>query len=128
VTGAFPRRWALAWVGFALGAWLVGQAWGALGWPAATPAAFPLVFYQQAIGRLDGRACPSYPVCSRYARQAVARHGWLLGSWLALDRLIHESDDLHRGPWVRDADGRRLYDPLWRNDFWLNGMAKERKQ
>ncbi len=103
---------------------MLGLGWHAARWPAVSPAGFPLVFWQQAIGTLDGRACPSYPVCSRYARQAVARHGFWLGSWLALDRLIHENDDLRRGPWVRDADGRRLYDPLSRNDFWLND-AKE---
>ncbi len=92
------------------------------GWlPPATPAGFPMAFYRNVLGTLDGRACPSYPVCSRYASQAIERHGLLLGSWLALDRLIHESDDLSRGPWIRDREARRLYDPLSRNDFWLTG-------
>lgn len=94
--------------------------WDGLGMPAMAPASLPVGFYQYGIGHLDGKSCPSYPVCSAYARQALARHGLLLGSWLAMDRLIHESDDLRRGPWVV-VDGRaRLYDPLSRNDFWLN--------
>ncbi|MDX8401045.1 MAG: membrane protein insertion efficiency factor YidD [Mariprofundaceae bacterium] len=115
----------MLWTGLAAGSLLLGLVCRAFGWPAATPAAFPLIFYQQVVGRLDGRACPSWPVCSRYARQAVAAHGLLFGSWLALDRLIHEADDLHRGPWVRDDGVLRLYDPLRRNDFWLK--AEERK-
>lgn len=87
--------------------------------PPHAPALFPIHFYQRVIGHLDGKSCPSHPVCSLYAREAISRHGLLLGSWLALDRLIHEADDLQRGPWI-DSDGeRRLYDPLARNDRWL---------
>jgi len=89
--------------------------------PASTPSAWPLRFYQHVLGHLDGRDCPSYPVCSTYAGQAVARHGLWLGGMLIIDRLIHEADDLQRGPWIV-VDGRtRLYDPLVRNDFWLEG-------
>ena len=81
----------------------------------------PLWAYQQLVGQVDGRSCPSYPVCSLYARQALSRHGLLLGSWLMLDRLIHEADDVRRGRRVATSDGWRLFDPLSRNDFWLNG-------
>jgi len=79
----------------------------------------PLYVYQQTLGPHDGRSCPSFPVDSLYARQALQTHGLLIGSWLTLDRLIHEADDLHRGPWLLAADGKRLYDPLARNDVWL---------
>jgi Putative membrane protein insertion efficiency factor len=79
----------------------------------------PLYVYQHLLGPYDGRACPSWPVCSLYARQAFVAHGLVLGSWLMLDRLIHEADDLRRGPWLLAADGKRIYDPLSRNDFWL---------
>ncbi len=113
------RRLGLAWAGMALASLMLAFAWRAFALPPVGPAGFGIAFYQRVLGHLDGRACPSWPVCSLYARQAVARHGLLLGSWLALDRLIHENDDLRRGPWMRDADGRRLYDPLARNDFWL---------
>lgn len=84
------------------------------------PLQSPLYFYQRIVGHLDGRPCPSFPVCSLYAKQALAMHGALLGSWLMLDRLIHEADDVRRGPWTVAEDGKRLYDPLSRNDFWLN--------
>ena len=32
-------------------------------------------------------ACRHFPSCSEYAREAIARHGALRGTWLALRRL-----------------------------------------
>ncbi len=96
-------------------AWL----WRGFGLPVSTPQTFPVYFYQHVIGELDGRSCPSYPVCSVYARQAVGEYGLLLGSWLALDRLIHEADDVRRGPWLVYEGERRLNDSLQRNTSWL---------
>jgi putative component of membrane protein insertase Oxa1/YidC/SpoIIIJ protein YidD len=78
-------------------------------------------FYPQAIGERDGRPCPSYPVCSLYAHQALERYGLLLGSWIALDRLIHEGGDIATGPFVRVQGESRLYDTLERNTFWIGG-------
>jgi len=109
----------LLYVGLAAGSLLVSLVWKGTGFPAVTPAAFPMHFYQHMIGPMDGKSCPSYPVCSAYAREAVARHGLLVGSWVALDRLIHEGDDLKRARWVWFDDEIRSYDPLSRNDFWL---------
>jgi putative membrane protein insertion efficiency factor len=31
--------------------------------------------------------CRFYPSCSDYAEQAIGRHGWVRGSWLAIRRL-----------------------------------------
>ena len=36
-----------------------------------------------------GQSCRFDPTCSRYAREAIIRHGPLRGSWLALRRLSH---------------------------------------
>lgn len=33
-------------------------------------------------------ACRFQPTCSEYAVLAVAKHGWLLGSWIALVRVL----------------------------------------
>lgn len=86
---------------------------------AVIPAQLPIHFYRNVVGELDGRTCPSYPVCSHYAGQALARHGMFLGSWLAMDRLIHEGDEMKTGIWLMVEGEQRLYDPLNRNDFWL---------
>lgn len=91
------------------------------GW---SPAMLLPGFYRHVVGAVDGRSCPSWPVCSSYASQAVKKHGLLIGSWLMLDRLIHEGDDLHeRYGWVRVDGELRHDDPVERNDFWLhNGL------
>ena len=99
---------------------------GALLWQATTPLlskpeAIAMHFYRHVVGDLDGRSCGSYPVCSSYAAQAVHRHGLLVGSWLAMDRLIHEAGDMEGGVWITLDGESRLYDPLSRNDFWLKG-------
>ncbi len=87
--------------------------------PVPEPQLFPMRFFQNVVGTLDGRACADYPVCSLYARQALHKHGLIIGSWLAMDRIIHEVGDLEQGPFVIYQGERRVYDPLSRNDFWL---------
>ncbi|TLS67310.1 membrane protein insertion efficiency factor YidD [Mariprofundus erugo] len=87
--------------------------------PAMEPARVMIGLYQYVLGPLDGRSCPAYPVCSAYAAESLHRYGLLTGSWLMLDRLIHEGDDLKHGPWVMVDGERRLFDPLERNAFWL---------
>ncbi|MBF0281623.1 MAG: membrane protein insertion efficiency factor YidD [Zetaproteobacteria bacterium] len=92
---------------------------------APMPQQFAMHFYRHVIGELDGRYCGSYPVCSSYAQQALSQHGWLVGSWLVMDRLIHEADDYYTGPKVMVKGQERLYDPLKRNDFWLRSEHNE---
>lgn len=57
--------------------------------------------YQIGIAPVFGPACRYEPSCSRYASEAVERHGALRGSWLALARILR----CH--PWA--ASG---YDPV----------------
>ncbi len=108
----------------ALASLLMAGAWQTMRFPVTSPQSFVIHFYQHGLGHLDGRSCPSYPVCSAYAREAFQRHGWLVGSWLVMDRLIHEADDLKKnsaiGHMIVWQGERRLYDPLSRNDFWLS--------
>lgn len=93
--------------------------WKQVSFPPMAPHQFGIHFYQHVVGELDGRSCGSYPVCSSYAKEAFAEHGWLIGSWLMLDRLIHEAGDAEQGPYIMVEGQRRLYDPLSRNDAWL---------
>ena len=85
----------------------------------------PLSFYAKILSSVDGDRCPSYPNCSLYARQALTRHGAILGLWMTVDRLIHERTELIRGGQegrlLRFKDGRvRVFDSLESNDFWLH--------
>ncbi len=43
--------------------------------------------YQIALSPYVGTQCRFHPTCSRYALQAIDRHGALKGSWLAVRRL-----------------------------------------
>ena len=113
------KRAGLLYALLASGALALAPLWWAMGAPTSTPRMLPFAFWQAFLGRIDGRSCPSYPVCSRYAAEAVARHGLVVGLWLALDRLIHEAGEIATGPRVRIDGVIRVYDPLQRNDFWL---------
>lgn len=58
--------------------------------------------YQKALSPLKRPCCRFYPTCSTYAREALQRHGFWRGGWLAIRRLLR-CHPLHRGP---------LYDPV----------------
>ena len=47
----------------------------------------PIRFYQLSISPLFPPSCRFTPTCSRYAIEAIRRHGPLKGLWLALRRL-----------------------------------------
>jgi putative membrane protein insertion efficiency factor len=47
----------------------------------------PIRLYQLLISPLLPPSCRFYPTCSQYALAAIAEHGALRGSWLALRRL-----------------------------------------
>ncbi len=44
--------------------------------------------YQRFLSPLLGGHCRFEPSCSRYAREAIERHGPLRGGWLAARRLV----------------------------------------
>ena len=70
-------------------------------WPRRTLMAL-IWAYQQTLGpALPRGACRFEPSCSRYAYEAVERHGALRGSWFALRRLARCQ------PW-----GGSGYDPV----------------
>ena len=44
--------------------------------------------YQIALSPVLGPACRFEPTCSEYAYQAIASHGWVQGSRLAIKRIL----------------------------------------
>ena len=50
-------------------------------------AVLPIRFYRRFLSPLKPPTCRFHPTCSRYADEAIARHGALRGTWLTLRRL-----------------------------------------
>ena len=61
----------------------------------------PILFYCGAISPMLPPSCRYTPTCSRYALEALRRHGAIKGSWLAITRILR----CH--PW-----GGSGYDPV----------------
>jgi hypothetical protein len=93
--------------------------------PAASFFRFLVTFFQRVVSPVDGDRCPSYPTCSTYSIQAYERHGAVLGTLMTVDRLFHEGSEAEFAPTIEVHGVRRIYDPLWANEFW---KAKEGKK
>ena len=75
-------------------------------------------FYKDTFGPAVSTGCPSYPSCSTYMLQAIQRYGPLCGTVLGLERLIHESDEMVHGRWIRVQSTEKVFDPIENNIFW----------
>lgn len=63
--------------------------------------------------------CPMVPSCSEYSRQAVARHGVVVGWVMTMDRLMRCGRDSLRWAPRTVREGKVKYlDPVAANDFW----------
>lgn len=88
-----------------------------------TPArliATPVYLYAAILTTIDGRDCPCWPPCSRYALEAIQRFGLVKGLFLTADRLIHEPDQVHLGPLISTPVGLRCFDPLPQSEVGTN--------
>ncbi|MGM0416535.1 MAG: membrane protein insertion efficiency factor YidD [Thermodesulfobacteriota bacterium] len=84
-------------------------------------------FFQRFISPVDSPRCPMYPTCSTYALQALQRHGPVLGSFITVDRLLHESSPEEQNIPLQGFGRTRYYDPLDANDFWLDSAKANTK-
>ena len=88
-----------------------------------------VAFYRGPLNHLSAvrrGECPMYPSCSEYAREAVARHGEVVGWIMANDRLMRcGRDETRLSPKVKINGEWRCYDPLDRNDFWWSGVSAQ---
>jgi uncharacterized protein len=51
-------------------------------------ALFLIRMYQLTLSPLLGRGCRYYPTCSAYTYEAIARYGFLRGTFLGIRRLL----------------------------------------
>jgi hypothetical protein len=77
-----------------------------------------LKFFQRVISPVDGARSNMYPTGSAYAREAVKKHGALLGLVLTTERLMHEGNEGISAPRIRKYGLWRIYDPVAANDWW----------
>jgi hypothetical protein len=80
-----------------------------------------LRFFQQVISPVDGARSNMYPTGSAYARQAIKKHGALMGLLLTVERLMHEGNEEQVSPRIRKYGIWRVYDPVEANDWWWYG-------
>jgi hypothetical protein len=86
----------------------------------ANPLYLAALTYANFITKIDGPRCQHYPTCSRFANQAVQRHG-VLGIVMGLDRLIQDgnSSALRALPQLEMPGGTaRHFDPVDNYEFW----------
>jgi len=88
------------------------------------PPELAIRFYQRQIGPAIGERCSLHPSCSRYAVQALRRHG-LLGLAMYADRGFREPSVVAARERVIRADGRRrVQDSLDEHDWWMRGRTR----
>jgi hypothetical protein len=78
-------------------------------------------FYRYVLSPIDGPRCSHRPTCSLYSREALRRHGLVVGVWLTYDRLLRDarSSSVRLLP-VRLEGERIVYlDPVTESTFWL---------
>ena len=81
-------------------------------------AAAPVLFYQHFLSPHWGQSCAYYPSCSNYALLAIRKHGAVIGTVIAFDRLQHEINESRTSPRILTGGQVKLYDPLENNDYW----------
>lgn len=83
---------------------------------------FAFSIYTNHITKIDGARCEHRPTCSRYAVEAVRKHGFVVCSWLTIDRLSRgsRSSVLRTLPIYKFEEGRPYFrDPVEENDFFF---------
>jgi hypothetical protein len=81
-------------------------------------ASAPVRFYQQFLAEQWAPHCAYYPSCSHYAIEAIRKHGAVVGSIMAFDRLQHEGNEARYSPRIIVNGEIKVYDPLENNDNW----------
>lgn len=69
------------------------------------------VFYKKYISPQDIARCVFYPSCSEYAMQAITKHGFIIGVFMATDRLMR-CNPLSAKKYPMYKNSTLLYDPV----------------
>lgn len=82
-------------------------------------------FYQKVISTSQGDACNFHPSCSRFARQAIRKYGFLWGILMTSDRLMrcNPSAYKHFNTYYPGLHEYHIYDPV-ENNYIFGEMKK----
>ncbi len=79
-------------------------------------------FYRGPLNHLNAvraGSCPMHPTCSDYSRQAIKKHGPVIGWIMTCDRLMRcGRDELDESPRILVDGELKCFDPLAGNDWW----------
>jgi len=85
----------------------------------STSFAIPIQVFRNFISGADGDRCTMVPSCSKYALEAVRKHGSIIGWIMTCDRLMRCGlDETRHTPPVRVGQRILSSDPVENNDFW----------
>ncbi|MFH2063840.1 MAG: membrane protein insertion efficiency factor YidD [Pseudomonadota bacterium] len=80
---------------------------------------FPIRFFRQYLSGADGDRCSMFPSCSKYAMDAIEKHGGITGWIMTCDRLMRcGRDEVSHSPVIEKGHRFFTYDPVENNDFW----------
>jgi len=81
-----------------------------------------IYLYQEPLDHLSAvrpGICPMYPHCSKYALQAIDKHGAFIGWMMTFDRLIRcGRDEISLSPEIIANGKKKTFDTIEQNDFW----------
>ena len=82
------------------------------------PPKLVISFFQKVISPVDGATCDFYPTCSAYAKDALKKHGLVVGLAMANERTnrYHSPEGYEL---IYKFDRYYIYDPVENNDFWF---------
>ncbi len=77
-----------------------------------------ITFFQKVISPVDGATCEFYPTCSAYAKNALQKHGLVIGLAMANERVnrYHSPEGYEI---IYKFNRYYIYDPVENNDFWF---------
>ena len=77
-----------------------------------------ITFFQKVISPVDGATCDFYPTCSAYAKDALKKHGLVIGLAMANER-VNQYHSPEGYELIYKFDRYYIYDPVENNDFWF---------
>jgi len=86
----------------------------------SNPFYFAFRVWAELLTKMDGRRCAHRPSCSRFAHEAIRRHGIPVGVWMALSRLMRgaESSSIRGLVPIAAPGGVYLIDRIEDYTFW----------